>query len=123
MKNNLKKTNDASSAWLAQRISAVALFPLLIWFVYFIFVVAEYRDFDLVISMFASPFIVLFLAFFINVGLYHGYLGVKEIIEDYVHCQKAKISLILMFKFITIISAVAGICSILVLHLSTFNID
>ena len=112
-----------TATWWSQRVSAVALIPLSILFAFYMLKIVEYRDIDLAIAMLASPFISLFLALFVGTGLYHGNIGMKEIIEDYVHCNFFKYSLIIFINFLSIITAVAGVCSILVLHLSTFNFN
>lgn len=114
--------NGTATFW-SQRVSAVALIPLSVLFVLYILKIFEYRDIDLAMTMLSSPFISLFLALFVGTGLYHGNIGIKEIIEDYVHCNFLKYSLIIFINFLSLITAVAGICSILVLHLSTFNFN
>lgn len=114
---------NGTAVWWAQRVSAVALIPLVIWFSFIMIQAMEYRDMDLIVSMFTSPFTTLLLALFIAVGIYHGNLGIKEIIEDYVHCNAMKFSLVLLVKFFSVITAVAGVCSVFVLHLSTFAVD
>ena len=113
----------STNSWWAQRVSAIALLPLIIWFVLFILKVFEYQDIELVTSMFNSPFVTIFLAMFLSVGLYHGNLGIKEIIEDYVHCHSIKIGLIMGINFLSLVTAIAGICAIFVLHLSIFNFN
>ena len=117
----LGAAGTGTDTWWAQRVSAVALVPLVIWFAYFMIKAAEYRDIEIITSMFTSPFCTLFLALFVGVGLYHGNLGMKEIIEDYVHCHVMKTGLIMLLQFFSFITAIAGICAILVLHLSTFS--
>lgn len=119
----LGAAGTGTSTWWAQRVSAVGLVPLVIWFVYFIIQAAEYQDVEIIISMFTSPFATIFLALFMGVGLYHGNLGMKEIIEDYVHCHVMKTGLILLLQFFSFITAIAGICAIFALHLSTFSFN
>lgn len=116
----LGAAGNGTSTWWVQRVSAVALIPLVLWFVYFLLEVIEFRDIDKVESIFTSPFSTMFLALFIGVGIYHGCIGMKEIIEDYVHCNFMKISLIIFIKIFSLITAIAGICAVLVFHLSTF---
>lgn len=119
----LGAAGNGTATWWAQRVSAVALIPLVVWFAYFIIQAVEYRDMDLFASMFTSPFVTLLLALFIAIGLYHGNLGMKEIIEDYVHCNYMKFSLIILVKMLSLVTAVAGLCAVLVLHLSTFSVN
>lgn len=114
---------NGTATWWAQRVSAIALIPLVCMFVFLMLQVIEYRDTDLLIVAFTSPFIVIILSLFISVGLYHGNIGMKEIIEDYVHCHALKFSIIIFINFLSFLSAVAGVCAIFVLHLSTFNFN
>ena len=118
-----KQTESASNTWWAQRVSAVALLPLIIFFAYFMIKVSEYMDVEIISSMFESPFTTIFLSLFLGTGIYHGNIGMKEIVEDYVHCHAMKTSLIISLNFISFISAVACICAILVIHLSNFNFN
>ncbi len=123
MAKGLGAAGTGTSTWWAQRVSAVALVPLVIWFAYFMIKASEYQDIEIITSIFASPFPTLFLALFVGVGLYHGNVGMKEIIEDYVHCHKMKTGLILLLNFFSFVTAIVGICAIFVLHLSTFSFN
>ncbi len=119
----LGAAGTGTATWWAQRVSAIALIPLVTWFAFFMLKAIEYHNIEIITSMFDSPFTSIILALFIGMGIYHGNLGIKEIIEDYVHCHKMKISLIILVKFLSFVTAIAGICAILVLHLSTFNFN
>jgi len=110
----------ATRTWLAQRVSAIALVPLSFWFVILIIEIFQAKDMDQFSSIFTSPFPTVVLAIFIVTAIYHGCIGMIEIIEDYVHCSFAKMGLILSIKFLSFSSAIAAICAIIVLHLSTF---
>lgn len=113
--------SKASSIWWLQRVSALALVPLACWFVYFVLKIIEYKDLEIISSMFISPFVVILLILFISTGIYHGNIGIKEIIEDYVHCQISKQTLIILTNFVSIISIIVGVCSCIVLHISVFG--
>jgi succinate dehydrogenase / fumarate reductase, membrane anchor subunit len=110
-----------SKSWISQRITALGLIPLVFYFAYLMVNFAIYPDIENICSYFDSPFVTIFMAMFIAVAIYHGQLGMQEIIEDYVHCNSAKIALIIIIKFTSFVSAVAGICAILTLHLTNFN--
>jgi succinate dehydrogenase / fumarate reductase, membrane anchor subunit len=119
----LGSSNSGSATWWAQRVSAVALVPLVFWFAYFILNTIKNQSPDEFLSIFASPFPTILLALFLGVGIYHGNIGIKEIIEDYVHCHKLKIASMIAVQFISIVTAIAGICALLVFHLSTFSFN
>ncbi len=112
-----------TKTWLIQRISALALLPLVIWFITFILKAVKYQNADELMSAFTSPFPTILFALFISIGLYHGNIGIKEIIEDYVHCHSIKFGLIIFVNFISFASTVAAICALLVFHLSTFSFN
>ncbi len=120
---NLGPSRTGSTTWWAQRVSALALIPLVTWFVYFMFKVVKYQNLDELMSVFTSPFPTILLTVFIVTGLYHGNIGIKEIIEDYVHCEFLKLSLIILFNIISLVTAIAAICALLVFHLSTFSFN
>ena len=119
----LGSSGSGTATWWAQRVSAVALVPLVIWFAYFIRKALRYKSLDEIMIIFSSPFPTLFLTLFLAVGLYHGNIGMKEIIEDYVHCHTMKIGLIILIQLFSLVTAIAGICALLVFHLSTFNFN
>ena len=111
---------NGTTKWWLQRVSAVALIPLVIWFIVFIFKITKHQSCDEIMTLFVSPFPTTLLALFLAAGIYHGNIGIKEIIEDYVHCHKIKFGLIILINILSFLSAIIGVCSILVYHLSTF---
>lgn len=117
---NSGPAGNGTMTWWLQRVSAVALVPLVIWFIAFIFKITKHQTCDEIMNLFVSPFPTTLLALFIGVGIYHGNIGIKEIIEDYVHCHSIKFSLIILVNLLSFLSAIIGICSIFVYHLSTF---
>jgi succinate dehydrogenase / fumarate reductase membrane anchor subunit len=116
-------SGTGTSTWWAQRVSAIALLPLVIWFAYFVLKAVKLKDISELMSIFISPFPTMLLAVFIVIGLYHGNLGIKEVIEDYVHCHKLKFILVIFINFLSFLTAVAAICALLVFHLSTFSFN
>lgn len=107
--------------WIAQRVTALALIPLSLYFIYVMLNIAIFPEIQTISAYFDSPLVAIFISIFMMVAIYHGQLGIKEVIEDYIHCHKMKIILILLIKLVSFVSAVVAVCSILSLHLSTFN--
>lgn len=114
--NISSSTKTGSHSWLMQRISAVALIPLVIWLVLSVFEVAQ----DPITYMpifFAYPLNAFMGILFVVFSLYHGSLGMKEVIEDYVSNKTKKHFYIMLINFLSIVTGTASIVAILKLHL------
>jgi len=99
----LGSTKSGVVHWWAQRITAVALVPLSVWFVVSAIglVGADYGSFRDWISLHGN--LTLTIAFAL-VLFHHAQLGMQVVIEDYIHAEGAKIALTLAVKF------VCGLC-------------
>lgn len=103
--------------WIAQRITAIALIPLGIWFLS-AFTILLTAPFEEAHSWLSSPWNVTLALFFILTAFYHGYLGMQVIWEDYVHHELLKWILILSTKLFTVFMALLAMVSILKVFLS-----
>lgn len=118
----LKRVRHLGSAkaglhhWWMQRLTSIALVPLSIWFVYAVMNVLSGADRADVSDWFASPFVALFMLAFILVALLHVKLGQQVIIEDYVHKECWKLTLLLLNSFGCIALAAAALISLCKLH-------
>jgi succinate dehydrogenase / fumarate reductase membrane anchor subunit len=109
-------TRTGTHHWLMQRISAIALIPLILWLTLCFVQIAEDPQGYLPV-FFAYPFNAIMGILLVIASLYHGSLGLRVIIEDYVR-NKIKIHFYIMLAhFISIVTAVATIISIIRLHL------
>jgi succinate dehydrogenase / fumarate reductase membrane anchor subunit len=97
-----------------QRLTAVALVPLTLWFVWSVvrYTGAPYEQ---VIAFLSDPVSAVAMAMFILVGLLHMLLGVKVVIEDYIHRESTKIALLVLVHFAVL--AVAVTCVVAVLRI------
>lgn len=93
--------------WM-QRLTAVALIPLVIWFAVSL-VMLSGADYGMARAWLGSPFVMVLLILTICVGLYHGQLGMQVVIEDYVHNEGVKLALIVAVKFIAVFFGLAAI--------------
>tara|TARA_B100001105_G_scaffold240753_1_gene219613 strand:- start:670 stop:1056 length:387 start_codon:yes stop_codon:yes gene_type:complete len=93
--------------WM-QRLTAVALIPLVIWFAVSL-VMLSGADYGMARSWLGSPFVMVLLILTICIGLYHGQLGMQVVIEDYVHNEGVKLALIVAIKFIAVFFGLAAI--------------
>ena len=98
--------------WWAQRLTAIALIPLVVWFAISL-VMMSGADYGAVRTWIGSPVVMVLLILTIAVGLHHGQLGLQVVIEDYVHGDGSKLALIVAVRFIAIFFGLAAIVAIL----------
>lgn len=98
----LGSTKEGVAHWWAQRITALALIPLTIWFVASIvhLVGATHAA---VIDWVASPIPAILLILLVGAVFHHAQLGLQVVIEDYVHGEGAKLTLLLLVKAAAIV--------------------
>ena len=87
--------------WWWQRLTAVALIPLSVWFVVSAIYLAgaDYREAYLWLNR--SLNLTLLIAF-TGVLLHHAQLGLQVVIEDYIHHEGWKLTLLLAVKFLAV---------------------
>lgn len=87
--NHCHGKGKALAAWVKLRISAVLSLPLVAWVVYSILSL-QGMDHAAFVAWLSVPLNAGLLALFVLISCYHGALGVQEIIEDYVACEKSQ---------------------------------
>lgn len=80
----LGSAKEGTEHFWIQRLTALALLPLMIWFVASIACLAG-ADHAQVVEWLSSPFAAVFMILMIGTGFYHLKLGVQVVIEDYIH--------------------------------------
>jgi succinate dehydrogenase / fumarate reductase, membrane anchor subunit len=98
--------------WWAQRLTAIALIPLVVWFAISL-VMMSGADYGAVRAWIGSPVVMVLLILTIAVGLHHGQLGLQVVIEDYVHGDGFKLALIVAVRFIAVLFGLAAIVAVL----------
>ena len=78
----LGSAKDGVHHWWMQRITAVALVPLVVWFAVSL-VMLSGADYNAVREWIARPLVMVMLILTITVGLHHGQLGMQVVYEDY----------------------------------------
>ena len=95
-----------------QRVSAVALAPLSLWFV-FSAAQLPVLSYSGVKHWVSAPSVAVTLVLFIATLFYHSMLGVQVVVEDYVAGEGRKLVTLLVLKFAHAIAAAAGIFAVL----------
>ncbi|MBT5429616.1 MAG: succinate dehydrogenase, hydrophobic membrane anchor protein [Rhodospirillaceae bacterium] len=108
----LGSSKSGTSHWWAQRVSALALIPLTLWFIYS---AMKFIGMDLFAfrAWLNEPGSVLLLSLFLIALFYHMQLGLQVVIEDYVHSEKNKIFLLLINKFAAALFAISSLVAII----------
>ncbi len=116
----LGSAKDGTAQWWAQRVSAVALVPLTLWFVISLLMLPD-LGYGAVHAWLARPVDGSFAALAVAALAYHSYLGTVVVVEDYVHGPAAKLVSLLALRFAHVLAGGAGIFSLLRLTLGTLG--
>ncbi len=103
---------DGTDHWWAQRVSAVALLPLTLWFFWSLLLLPN-LDYATLHTWLSVPLSALLAVLLVAVTAYHSYLGTNVVVEDYVHAHATKLFLVVLLRFIYVVCAGAGIFAIL----------
>jgi len=114
----LGSAKEGVEHWWAQRVTAIALVPLSIWFVISVigFVGA---DLETVQDWVSRPLPAILLVLLLIASFYHMSLGLQVVIEDYVHTELVKLGLVIIVRLFCFAVAVAGIFAVLSMALGT----
>lgn len=93
----LGSAHDGTAHFWAQRLTAVALIPLTIWFVISIvtLVGAPYED---VAAWLARPVPAILMVLLVVATFHHAQLGLQVVIEDYIHQQGLRVASLVLVK-------------------------
>ena len=108
----LGSAKEGAEHWWAQRLTAVALIPLGLWFA---FAIAGLPDlsYGSVVTFIRVPMNGILLVLTLVTLSYHSQLGVQVIVEDYVHGASVKVVTIVVLSFAHVAVAVAGIFAVM----------
>jgi succinate dehydrogenase / fumarate reductase membrane anchor subunit len=108
----LGSARAGSAHWWAQRVSALALIPLGLWFICSVIRLSgEPRD--VMIAWISAPLPLVLMLVLIGTTFHHLNLGLQVVIEDYVPNEPVKIGLLLLLKAGCLLLALACIVSVL----------
>ncbi len=100
------------SHWWWQRVTAVALIPLTLWFVYSVLSLSG-SGYDAASAWLSSPFNATLMLVFVFAMLFHAQTGLQVVIEDYVHTKWMNLTLLLAVKFAAALMAILALISVL----------
>jgi succinate dehydrogenase / fumarate reductase, membrane anchor subunit len=98
--------------WWIERVEAVALVPLTIWFIYALLHLVG-APHQAVIDWLSSPWSMVLMLLLIVATFHHFSLGVQSVLDDYVHQPTAKLWSVLAIKGACLLSALLCIVAVL----------
>jgi len=108
----LGSAKDGTHHWWMQRVTALALAPLMLWLVFSLASLTGLGYAEAVVWLRAPVNAVLLLASVLAL-FYHGLLGLQVVIEDYVHHEGIKLASLVLLKFLTLLLGIASALSVL----------
>ncbi len=112
----LGSAKTGTDHWWMQRMTALALIPLVIWFVVSMIIVTG-ADHETALAFIGSPINAVLLTLLIIATFYHGQLGLQVVIEDYIHSKWLEVALILLVKGAAIFLGVASVYAVIAIAL------
>jgi len=114
----LGSAKEGVEHWWLQRITAVALVPLSLWFVIAIIRLVS-ADSDGVRDWVGNPLPAIMLVLLLIATFYHAALGLQVVIEDYIHAELTKLALVVIVRLGCFALAVAGMFAVLSMAVAT----
>jgi succinate dehydrogenase / fumarate reductase membrane anchor subunit len=108
----LGSAKEGAAHWWAQRLTSIALVPLVFWFVASLAALSGAGHGE-VVAWLRGPIAPVAMIALLAAGFHHLQLGMQVVIEDYVHSEAAKITLIIIFKLGAVLAALISILSVL----------
>jgi len=97
--------------WWAQRVTAIALIPLTIWFAFKVAVLSM-SDYQTVLDCIGSPWSAALIVSLIVAAFYHAALGMQVIYEDYIGGKAVRIAAIMGTNLLLFLLAAASIIAV-----------
>jgi succinate dehydrogenase / fumarate reductase, membrane anchor subunit len=108
----LGSAKEGVEHWWLQRVTAVALVPLSVWFAAVVIKLAG-ADLGTVQAWIGHPLPAVLLALLLIATFYHMALGLQVVVEDYVGAPLARLGLVLLLRLSCSALAVAGIFAVI----------
>jgi len=81
-----------------ERVTALALAPLSLWFLYVMLGLAGTSEVT-ALQFLAHPWNALLMGAFVSFSLYHAGLGLQVVVDDYIHAAGGRLFLLIAIRF------------------------
>ncbi len=107
----LGSAKEGVQHWWMQRLTALALVPLSLWFIFTMVAHAGY-DHGQIVGWLGHPSNAVLLILLLAATFHHAQLGLQVVIEDYVHGDGAKLFWLLLVKAAAIVLGLAVVFAV-----------
>ena len=108
----LGSAKHGAGHWISERISAIALVPLVLWAIFGVLRLAT-GDYDTAVAWVGQPLNAVLIALLILVSFWHMHAGMRVIVEDYIHKMGSKTALLVVNLFVCVLAGGLALFSIL----------
>jgi len=102
--------------WWAQRLTALALAPLSLWFVFSLLHLLG-APHEAVVDWLSGPWTIVLMLVLVVTTFHHLQLGLQVVIEDYIHNDATRLAALLAVKAAAVLLGMACVVSVLKLGL------
>lgn len=103
--------------WLSERVTSLALVPLVLWLVWAGLTIAG-SDFETAVVFVHQPVNAVLLVLLLAVGFLHMHDGLRVVIEDYLEKTRTRVAALVFNLFICVLGGALAIFSVLKVALS-----
>jgi len=101
--------------WIFQRLLAVLILPLIVWFLFSIKINA-FTDYQMFLEWIRNPLNSVLLIILLIFSSQHFQLGIQVVLEDYVSVESKRLLFIYIINFLFSILCIFGILAIILLN-------
>ena len=111
---------NGTDHWWLQRLTAIALVPMMIWLT--MTLVSSTVSNESTNQFLSSKTSIVIFTILIITMLFHATLGVKTVVEDYIHSEKFKFVLIISINLLTWVTGIFVIFALLSSYINLIRV-
>jgi succinate dehydrogenase / fumarate reductase membrane anchor subunit len=108
----LGSAKHGAGHWISERVTAIALIPLVVWAVYGVIRLAA-GDYGFAVRWVQDPLNATLTVLTLAVGFWHMHSGMRVVVEDYIHKTLTRSALLLINLFVCGLAGALAVFSIL----------
>lgn len=103
--------------WISERVSSLALAPLVLWIAYAALQIAG-SGYEGAVVWVRQPLNAVLLVLLLAISFHHMHAGMRVVVEDYIHKTLTKAALLLLNLFVCVLGGALAVFSVLKVALS-----